>query len=203
MALLDAVSRQIILATASPRRIELFKLIHEHFATVESNIDESAVSSTEPREIVIELARRKVEKVSERYSDGILIGADSIVVLGRDILGKPGSPEEARAMLQQLSGRQHQVFTGLSVLLLPEKQRVDDFEATTVRFKNLSPWEINRYIQIGNPFDKAGAYGIQNEAALFVESIQGCFYNVMGLPVARLFKILNPFLDNFHGARHD
>lgn len=203
MAFLETASKRIILASASPRRKELFKLIFEKFETIISNVEEVTVASTEPNELVIELARRKVYGVAENVEEGIIIGADSVVVLDEEILGKPKDIQAAFKMLSQLSGRYHKVFTGFSILQMPEKKYAESFEETSVKFRKLKGWEIQRYMQVGDPMDKAGAYGIQNEAALFVERIEGCYYNVMGLPVASLFKALSPFLNNSYGDNHD
>lgn len=199
MALIESISEKIILASASPRRKALFKLIYDKFEVIESNIDEDAVTYDRPRELVLELARRKVYKIAETLDEGIIIGADSVVALDGEILGKPKDMEDAQRMLSLLNGRCHTVFTGFSILQLPGGKYVADFEQTRVKFRKLSQWEIQRYIQIGHPLDKAGAYGIQDEAALFVESINGCYYNVMGLPIVSLFKALRPFLFNCNG----
>jgi len=203
MAFIEIIPKRIILASASPRRRELFKLIFETFETVESNVDENIAPATKPHELVIELARRKVAKVAERVGEGIIIGADSVVVLDDEILGKPDDQEHARRMLIQLSDRYHKVLTGFSICQMPEERYVEDFEETLVKFRKLDEWEIQRYLRVGHPLDKAGAYGIQNEAALFVERIEGCYYNVMGLPVARLFKTLCPLLNNLCGDKND
>jgi septum formation protein len=194
MALLTAIDQRIILASASPRRRQLFRLITENFEIMESDIDESFAPEETPPEIVRRLAYSKAARIAEKISRGIVVGADSLVVLNQHILGKPANAAEAAGMLRLLSGAAHQVFTGFSIIQQPENKTVTNFAATTVKFRNLAEWEIQRYLQVGEPLDKAGAYGIQNEAALFIEEIFGCYYNVMGLPVSAVFQALLQFI---------
>lgn len=190
MALLPALDQRVILASASPRRRQLFRLILDEFEIMESDIDESFAPDETPVEIVRRLANAKAARIAAKIPQGIVVGADSLVVFEHHILGKPVDNDEAASMLRLLSGADHQVFTGFSIVQQPGQRQITDFVATTVRFRHLAEWEIQRYLQVGEPLDKAGAYGIQNEAALFIREIAGCYYNVMGLPVSAVFQAL-------------
>jgi len=194
MPLLDPGFNRIVLASRSPRRIELLKKILPDFEVIASNIDETQNGVNNPAELVQRISRRKAEKVAQQVRDGIIIGADSIVVLNGKTLGKPGSPQDSFHTLMQLSGKTHQVFTGFTIIKNPEYTVISDYEVTTVKFRPLDPREIDAYIQSGQPRDKAGSYGIQDDAAVFVESITGCYYNVVGLPITKLFLALKNLL---------
>ncbi|MEE4311099.1 MAG: Maf family protein [candidate division KSB1 bacterium] len=189
MPLLESNSRQIILASKSPRRIELLKKIIDKFEVHVSDIDES-LEINDPVDFVIRLSKDKVREVAARFAEGILIGADSIVVLDDKILNKPADRDDAAHMLRMLSGREHSVYTGFTILSKPGNSSVSDYDMTRVKFRHIEDWEIDKYIDVAQPFDKAGSYGIQDESAVFVEYIQGCFYNVMGLPVAKVYRTL-------------
>ena len=139
------------------------------------------------------LARRKAAAVAADISEGILIGADTIVVLNGAILGKPASEEEARVMLRLLSGRTHRVFTGFTIIDRPSDREVSEVEMTEVTFRELEEKEIAAYVRSGEAIDKAGAYGIQDASAVFAERINGCFYNVVGFPLAHFFVTLRSF----------
>ena len=140
------------------------------------------------------LAKLKVESVRRQVRKGIIIGMDTIVVLGKKILGKPENRKEAKRMIQMLSGKTHNVITGIYLLLLPEGKSISSYEITKVKFRILEKSEIEQYIKTKEPYDKAGAYGIQGKAGLFVESINGCYFNVVGFPVAKFLKLLNKLL---------
>jgi septum formation protein len=189
MPLLESNSKQIILASKSPRRIELLKKIIDKFEVHVSDIDES-LEINDPVDFVIRLSKEKVEEVAARFAEGILIGADSIVVLDDKILNKPADRDDAARMLRMLSGREHRVYTGFTILSKPGNSSVSDYDMTRVKFRHIEDWEIDKYIDVAQPFDKAGSYGIQDESAVFVENIQGCFYNVMGLPVTKVYRAL-------------
>lgn len=184
---------ELILASHSPRRRELLERMGLHgFKTVSPDIDEDMGDNLPPAELVRRLSRQKAEAVWEREGkSGLIIAADTVVALDGAVLGKPSDELEAFKMLSTLSGCRHQVYTGVTVL--SEDERVTEHEETDVRFRELEPEEIEAYIATGEPMDKAGAYGIQGYGALFVEAIQGDYYNVMGLPVCRLGKILSRF----------
>ena len=178
---------EVILASQSPRRRELLGLFHVPFAVRVADIDETMNPANAPQDEVAKVSRRKALAVP-RAEDDVVIAADTIVVLGAQVLGKPHSPEEAREMLRSLSGRDHQVMTGLTVLRGDTAVTVT--EITDIHFRALTEKEIDAYVQSGEPMDKAGAYGIQGGAALFAERMVGDYYNVMGLPVCTLWKLL-------------
>lgn len=194
MAFFGTVARRIILASASPRRHQLFKLLFENFEVIESKINEDLVTDIEPLLLVQKLACLKAQEVAAQIPDGIIVGADSIVVIENKILGKPTNPTQAREMLASLSGKSHEVYTGIAVIEKPSNQMQMTGIMTTVTFRTIENREIERYIEIGNPYDKAGAYGIQNEAAIFIEKISGCYYNVMGFPVNAVYQVIKPFV---------
>ena len=178
---------QLILASASPRRKELLRLFHIPFEIRVADIDETMDPHKPAFEEVRRVSRLKALAVP-RQTDDIVIAADTIVVCQGKVLGKPKSEEEAASMLELLSGRDHQVMTGCTVVL---GDRCESFtEVTDLHFRALSPREIARYVASGEPMDKAGSYGIQGGAALFCERMAGDYYNVMGLPVCRLSQVL-------------
>ncbi len=195
MALLDTAAVRIVLASTSPRRIELLKKVVTHFEVIASEIDEEMSGFASPAEYVVELSKRKAEALCPRIEAGIVIGADSIVVLGDQILGKPKDQQQSFEMLNLLSGKTHQVITGFTVICLPGKSVFTDFETTSVKFRKLTSAEILTYINLNNPFDKAGSYGIQDDAAVFVELLSGCYYNVVGLPVTKIYLALKNMLN--------
>ncbi len=177
----------MILASGSPRRAELLSRIFDHFEVVPSGADET--SDDPPETAVLTVARAKAREVAQSHY-GIIIAADTIVIARGRVLGKPASPVEAREMLERLSGREHDVITGLCVLRTDSPVERTAVERTTVRFRALLPREIDAYILSGEYADKAGAYGIQGRAAIFVDRICGDYYNVMGLPLCRLVLLL-------------
>lgn len=178
----------LVLASASPRRRELMGMITSRFECDSADIDESAVDEDKPDKLVEVLAEKKAAAVLERRHGAVVIGADTIVTFGGEVLGKPADKTDARRMLRMLSGKTHDVWTGVCVLSGSIR---DVFSVRTgVEFLSLSDSQIEEYINSGDPFDKAGAYGIQGGAALFVAGISGDYYNVMGLPVSRLNKRL-------------
>lgn len=176
-----------ILASASPRRRELLSLFGVPFTIRAADIDEKMDADKPPYD---EVARVSLEKALAvpRSGDDVVIAADTIVVCEGRVLGKPREKQEAVSMLKLLSGREHQVMTGCTVLM--GERRETFTEVTTLHFRQLSDEEIRRYVDSGEPMDKAGAYGIQGGAALFCPGIQGDYYNVMGLPVCRLGSVL-------------
>jgi septum formation protein len=178
---------QLILASASPRRKELLSLFGIPFEIRVADIDETMDPAKAPFEEVARVSRCKAMAVSAQSQD-VVIAADTIVVCEGKVLGKPKSAEEAAQMLNLLSGRDHQVMTGCTVLRGDSRETFTD--VTDLHFRHLSEKEIARYIASGEPMDKAGAYGIQGGAALFCEKMNGDYYNVMGLPVCRLWQTL-------------
>ena len=177
----------LILASQSPRRKELLEKLHIPFAVRVADIDEAMDAATPPEEEVARVSRDKALAIP-RDPEDVVIAADTIVVLRDKVLGKPHSPEEAVRMLTDLSGRDHQVMTGVTVLC--GERLLSHTEVTDIHFRDLTEKEIARYVASGEPMDKAGSYGIQGGAALFVERMHGDYYNVMGLPVCRLWQML-------------
>ena len=178
---------QLILASASPRRKELLGLYHVPFVIRVADIDETMDNTQPPFDEVARVSRLKALAV-ERTPEDVVIAADTIVVCEGKVLGKPASEAEAVSMLQLLSGRDHQVMTGCTVV---KGDRVETFtEVTDLHFRPLSRKEIENYVASGEPMDKAGSYGIQGGAALFCQRMVGDYYNVMGLPVCRLGQVL-------------
>lgn len=180
--------KQLILASASPRRKDLLTQIGLEFTIVPSTVKEIS-TETDPAKLVAELALLKAADVA-RKAEGLVIGADTIVVDGKTVLGKPSSKEDAVQTLQRLSGRQHQVMTGVAVIDSVSGEQWVDVEITQVFFRELSLEEIQRYVDSGEPMDKAGSYAIQQKAALFVRSIEGDFFNVVGLPLLKTVQLL-------------
>ncbi len=151
--------------------------------------------SESPSANVKRIALEKARDTLRIAKQGIIIGADTIVVLDNKILGKPRSKNEARTMLHKLSGREHSVYTGFVLIDAGTRKKVSGAERTRVRFRELGKEEINRYVALGSPMDKAGAYGIQDDyGAVFVEKVNGCFYNVMGFPLSRFYRELLAFV---------
>ena len=183
---------KIVLASQSPRRKELLGRMGLEFVTQASKIDESAFDGLEARELVATLSREKAQWIA-RQLDGetLVIGADTVVVRDGTALGKPKDAEDAVAMLLSLSGRDHQVCTGVTVC---RGDRVlTQVEETQVTFRDLTETEVRQYVSTGEPMDKAGAYGIQGLGGLLVEGIRGDYSNVVGLPVCRLGQMLKDF----------
>jgi septum formation protein len=178
---------QLILASQSPRRKELLGLFHIPFTVRVADIDEAMDASKAPAEEVARVSKDKAMAIPRNEED-VVIAADTIVVLGNQVLGKPKDAAHAESMLRALSGRDHQVMTGVTVL--KGDTCLTHTEITDIHFRELSDSEIRNYVASGEPMDKAGAYGIQGGAALFADSMHGDYYNVMGLPVCRLFLML-------------
>ena len=183
---------KIILASASPRRKELMALAGIPFEARPVDADETILCCTPPEGAVMMLATRKAQLAAEHVPDDLIIGADTIVAVGKHIYGKPDTSEEAFEMLSALSGKTHQVFTGVCIYT-KSGHRNAFCTRTDVTFFPLSEEEIRAYIATGEPMDKAGAYGIQGKGALLVEKIDGDYYNVVGLPISRLVRELKSF----------
>lgn len=184
---------KIILASKSPRRREILEHLGLKVNIMVSGADESGVHFTDPGELTEKLSLIKAQAVLPealvKYgNDSLIIASDTVVYAGKEILGKPKDPEDARRMLRLLSGRPHSVVSGIAVLYCGKT--VVSHETTSVSFRTLSDSDIERYIASGEPFDKAGGYGIQDSASVFIERIEGDYFNVVGLPVYRLFSVL-------------
>lgn len=158
-----------------------------------AEIDERAVQAPSPGALVEELARVKAWAVASRIGEGLVIGADTAVVIDGQVLGKPRDREEALAMLQRLNGRSHEVLSGVAVVAVPEGICRSGHERTTVTFRRLSRRQLERYVATGEPMDKAGGYGIQERGAALVRRVEGCYFNVVGLPIALLAELLAEF----------
>lgn len=181
---------ELILASASPRRRELLAQLAIPFTVIPANIDESALPAEVPRAYTMRVAHAKAQHIAQRFPTAVVLGADSIVVLEQQILGKPRDIAEARHMLSRLSGREHTVITGLAVLHQAQHFVGLDAVSTVVRFHPLSASDIEPYLATGEPLDKAGAYAIQGAAAAFVAARDGCYTNVVGLPLRRTASLL-------------
>lgn len=179
----------IILASASPRRQELLRQVGCDFTVVVSDIIEDNNQDLPPHELAIFHAKEKAVDVSTKHGiDDVVIGADTIVVLEGQVYGKPIDINDARRILTNLSGKEHQVITGIAVVTAGKVWT--DFVVTTVRIADLTATQLDKYLGTGEPMDKAGAYAIQGIGALFVEDIKGCYTNVVGLPLNKLSTVL-------------
>jgi septum formation protein len=188
--------RPLILASQSPRRKILLKQIGLKFRVFPSHVAEVLSARQTPGDNAKRIAFEKASEVAARLRKGIVVGADTIVVLDHHVLGKPSSKEDARRMLKLLSGREHSVYTGFALIDVESKNHVTGVEETKVRFRSLEEKEIVDYVDSGSPMDKAGAYGIQDDfGAVFIEKVNGCYYNVVGFPLARFYMTLHRFLD--------
>lgn len=182
---------RLILASASPRRAEILRDAGYHFSVLSSAIDEIPYPDESPQDLVQRLANTKADLAAARVvGPAILIAADTEVVLDGHIFGKPRSSDDARHMLEKLSGRTHAVLTGVCLIRLPDAERISFVETTLVTFAPLSEEEITRYLATGEPHDKAGAYAIQGYVARYIPRIEGCYFNVVGLPLSRLQQAL-------------
>jgi septum formation protein len=180
----------LILASKSPRRRYLLEQAGLSFSVIPSDIDETTVPMSSPEIYVRILAEAKAEFIANKYPEKWVIGADTIVLIDGTVLGKPGSIDEARSMLKQLSGQAHQVFTGYSILCKTKNRKFSETVQTEVLFKNLADEEIEWYIHTKEPFDKAGAYAIQGLGTFLVRRINGSYTNVVGLPVCEVIEFL-------------
>ena len=182
---------RFILASKSPRRQELIGYILSDFTVIVSDVEEILPDGIAPEDVAAYLAQIKARAVASQYPDDVVIGADTVVILDGEVLGKPRDKDDAFRMLRALSGKTHTVITGCAISQNGEETSFSD--VTRVEFYPLSDREILDYIATGEPFDKAGAYGIQGRGSVLVKRIEGDFFNVMGLPVARLKRELERF----------
>lgn len=185
---------KLYLASTSPRRYEILRLFQMDFCPIAPDFLEPTIKkSPDPGRFAISCALLKALSAIRRgkIKSGLVIGMDTIVVLKNKILQKPSCPEEASRMLKLLSNKTHYVITAIAIIKLPNKEVTTATESTAVKFRRLSEQEITEYIKTQEPYDKAGAYAIQGRAALFVEKVNGCYLNVIGLPLPLLLKLLN------------
>ena len=182
---------KLILASGSPRRAEILRAAGLPFTVLSSAVDETPIPGESAQDMVRRLAAAKAELVAARaVGPAIVIAADTVVTLDGTILGKPRTTEDARQMLEKLSGRTHSVITGVSLIRLPDTEHREFLETTHVHFNSVEPEEILRYLASGEPFDKAGAYAIQGRAGRYIPRVEGCYFNVVGLPLARLMQAI-------------
>ena len=182
---------KLILASSSPRRAEILANAGLPFSVLSSAVDESPYPGEAPAALVQRLANAKADLVTARaIGPAVVLGADTVVVLDDKILGKPRSTEEARHMLRQLSGRTHSVLTGVAMIRLPDGERRQFIESTLVHFRPITEEELSSYLATEEPYDKAGAYAIQGQAGRYIPRIEGCYFNVVGLPLSRVLTEL-------------
>ncbi len=182
---------QIYLASKSPRRRKLLKQINLNFKSFTVDMEEKIKPGEKPSVSVKRLSKEKLEIARQKVNHGIIITADTIVVLNRKVIGKPKDKKEAKRFLKNLSGKVHTVYTGFSIYNSENKMLLTDYEKTFVEFRKLTAKEIDGYIKSGSPMDKAGAYGIQDDfGAVFIKKINGCYYNVVGLPLTKVYQTL-------------
>jgi len=198
-ATLDSKSpldERLVLASKSPRRAEILRAVGWEFEAVAANIDETRMESEDGVSYVKRLAQTKAETVAKKIPhNGFVLGADTVVVVDGEILGQPSNDEDARRMLRLLSGKWHEVLTGLALVRAGNAPRVlVEHETTRVRFCEMSPDEIDWYVSTGEPSDKAGAYAIQGRGGLFIEEIEGDYFNIVGLPVRLLYELMSDTL---------
>ncbi len=178
----------IILASASPRRRQLMELITPDFQVCTSDVDESKITADNPKMLAVRLARAKCLAVAENHTGKVVIGCDTVVEISGEVLGKPSDEADAKRMIALLSGKTHFVHTGVCVCR--NGLCVSFADTTRVSFDDIAASDIDEYVKTKEPYDKAGAYGIQGWAAKYTRSISGCYYNVMGFPVAHISRLL-------------
>ena len=179
---------KLILASGSPRRAEILASVGWEFTKHVADIDESERICESPEIYVVRLAREKAEAVAVHYSNDIVLGADTTVVIDKQIIAKPDDLGDARRMLRMLSGNWHEVLTGVAIVQSGETR--SDIQSTRVKFAPMSDAEINFLAERGDPLDKAGAYAVQAQAALFIEGIEGDYWNVVGLPISLVYALV-------------
>ncbi len=185
--------KKIILASSSPRRKDLLKQISLEFEVDPSNYEEDMTLKMEPRKLAEYLSLGKAEDVAKKHKNSIIISADTIVAIDGEVFGKPKTAERAKYMLQKLSGKVHSVITGFAIIDTESGKQISKSVETKVYFKNISEEEIDSYIAIGEPLDKGGGYAIQGIGALFVEKIEGDYFNIVGLPIGAVVEELKNF----------
>ncbi len=181
---------RLILASASPRRMELLRNLGLSFEIIPSCIEEPACNGETPRDHVLRLAAAKAEAVSRAHPQAWVLAADTIVLIQGEILGKPQTPDDVLRMLGKLSGREHEVFTGFAVARAEGKRFVADAVRSSVMFKEITPDEMAWYSDLDEPYDKAGGYAVQGTGAFFIREIRGSYTNVMGLPLCEVVETL-------------
>lgn len=186
---------KVILASASPRRKEILQNTKLNFDIQKSDIEEVILENESPEDMVVRLAYEKAYDVAQKNKDKLVIGADTIVALDNEVLGKPKDKEEAYQMIKKLSNKTHKVITGISLINISHGMVVNDYVVSLVTFKDLSEDSIKDYINTNESLDKAGAYGIQGYGVLLVDNIQGDYFNIVGLPISKLSDLLKDHFD--------
>ena len=192
----EIFDKPLILASQSPRRSGLLQLLGLSFQVHPSDYHEPEEPHLEAHDLVQQHAYHKAKDVARHYDEAWIIGADTLVVLNDTILGKPKDRREAIGMLEMLSGETHTVYTGFCLYAADTHQHFQDYAATQVTFYPLSRQMIEYYVDHNQPYDKAGSYGIQEFSAIFVERLEGCFYNVMGFPLPKFFQCARSWLSD-------
>ena len=185
----------LVLASASPRRAEIMRAVGWPFEASPAGVDETRREGEAPEDFVRRLAREKAEAVAQTRLFGLVLGADTTVVVGKEVLEKPRDEEDARRMLRLLGGRWHEVLTGVALVQAESARAAVGVERTRVRFAEMSEGEIAWHVETGDVLDKAGAYAVQGRAALFIEGIEGDYWNVVGLPVRLVYELARGFAD--------
>lgn len=188
------IKQKLVLASKSPRRAEILSAVNWPFEVRAANIDEARIDSEDALTYVKRLAVAKARAVADGLPEGLVLGADTVVVIEDEILGQPRDDEDARRMLRLLSGKWHEVLTGVALLRISDGKFLVNHEVTRVRFAKLSGNEIDWYVETGEPMDKAGAYAVQGRAALFIEEIDGDYFNIVGLPVRLVYELAHKIL---------
>ena len=183
-------NENIILASRSPRRAFLLKQIGLQFEQIPSHIKEN-FNGMQPDDFVLYYSKKKAEEIQKTYPESLIIGADTIVVLNNEIIGKPQNDEDAFQILKKLSGKYHEVLTGVSILF--HDSQLSDIAKTKVYFKSISDEDLREYVSTSEPMDKAGAYGIQGYGSQFIDKIEGCYFNVMGFPIPLFYEMCKKF----------
>lgn len=184
------MKKKIILASTSPRRHGLAQQMGLEFEIVPSSYEEDMSLNLNSEELAMALAYGKAKDVAQKYSDGIVLGVDTFISFNNQKIGKPKTEEEAKKLLRNFSGKEVQVYSGVALIDCETKQEIKDFEVSQVKFKELSDEEIDRYVKTGEPMDKAGAFAIQGLGSIFIEKVNGCYANIVGLPIANVYKNL-------------
>ncbi len=187
------VLEPLVLASGSPRRSEILRAVGWPFEATVPDVDETLRAGEAAEAYVQRLAREKAGRVASARLFGLVLGADTVVVVDGDVLGKPRDAEDAARMLRRLSARTHEVLTGVALVRAETGRSIVGLARTRVRFAGLSDEEIERYVETGEPLDKAGAYAVQGRAALFIEAIEGEYWNVVGLPVRLVYELARDF----------
>jgi len=185
----------LILASSSPRRRQLLGYLGVKFEVIPSHFEEIVDQSLTPAEVVVDLSIAKAQEIAEKIGAStigatVVLGADTVVVLDGQMIGKPDSRQQAVEMLSQLSGQCHEVFTGVALIELPGRRVTSAYQVSKVYMRTIEPSEIQSYVETGEPMDKAGAYALQGIGSVFVEKIEGCFTNIIGLPVPLVVQLL-------------